>query len=832
MARTPSWLGALPIASIGLGACANETVAPLEHTVVLESEGYSVELAVNAVTIALKRGDEVLTTIDGEGLSIGTVDAVDPLVNYDPYPIVAAVEGYFPPAGTAFHAAKKVVDFTEENGAIHATLEHDGGAESDLDISISGEGSFRISMVPRDATQVAWARISPSAVDGEAFYGLGEHFDDVNQRGKIRAMQMVVDSLESANNEAHVPVPLVIGTRGWGMFVESVFTGVFDVAESDPRRVTATYSLVPRAAEGLVVHLLAAEQPLDVTKRYYEITGYPRLPAPWALGPLVWRNENDDQAQVESDLDTMRELDLAASGIWIDRPYATGVNTFDFDASKFPDAPAMIEKAHDLGFRVGVWHTPYLDESDASTEALRAEATENGYYPVEIGITFNNWGPPIDFTAEGAMAWWQSKLADYVALGIEGYKLDYAEDFIPGTLFGVRNVYELHDGSDERTMHYGYTRLYHQTYAETLPDEGGLLLCRAGRWGDQTSGAIIWPGDLDAQFWKHRQEVTFEGETFSAVGGLPASVVAGLTLGPSGFPFYGADTGGYRHSPPDKELFRRWFEQTALSSVMQIGTASNDVAWEFGDEALLDSYREYTRLHLRLFPYEWSLAKDIAITGRPIQRPFGLAFPELGVHPSDQYMFGDALLVAPVLEPGVDERSVTLPEGSWLDYWDGTRYEGPGDVTVPAPLGRLPLFLRAGSLVPMLRPTIDTLSPTTEPALVDSFASDAGVLHVLTSAGPDESFELYDGGELTQTTTGDDIAFGYQSGSVFESGVIFEVVAFAAAPSAVRVDGDALESAASMAELETATQGFYFDASARGGTLYVKLAAGTAIVTR
>ena len=145
-----------------------------------------------------------------------------------------------------------------------------------------------------------------------------------------------------------------------------------------------------------------------------------------------------------------------------------------------------------------------------------------------------------------------------------------------------------------------------------------------------------------------------------AVGGLPASVVYGLSLGPSGFPFYGADTGGYRHSPPDKETFTRWFEQTALSSVMQIGTSTNDVAWEFDPETgfdaeMLDWYRIYVRLHLRLWPYEWTLARNIAEDGRPIQRPLGLQYPQLGEHPDDIYMFGDDLLVAPVLERGQRE---------------------------------------------------------------------------------------------------------------------------------------------------------------------------------
>jgi len=812
------------------GGCHEEALSPVPHTVVIERDGYSVRVETTSLTLDLLRGDEVLTTMDGASLVLGSVDQVDDAISYDPYPLVAKTEGYLAPTGTAFHPAKSVSKVEATDDVITLDVVHEGGGQSRVEIRAQAEGSFRLSIVPTEPTTVAWIRVGARTDDVEAFYGLGEHFDDVNQRGKLRAMQLEIDELESANNEAHVPVPLLIGTAGWGMFVESDYPGVFDVASTSSDRVEATFGLGSAAASGLVVHLLAAPHPLDVTQRYYELTGYPRLPAPWALGPLVWRDENESQAQVEQDLDTMRELDLATNGIWIDRPYATGVNTFDFDPAKFSDPAAMIDKAHGLGFRVSLWHVPYLDDGDEATAALVQEAEDEGYYPPEIGITLNQWGDPIDFTAPGAVEWWQGLLDPYIALGIEGFKLDYGEDLVPRTLGVARNVYEFSDGTDERTMHRGYTLLYHQTYADLLPDDGGFLLCRAGKWGDQVHGPIIWPGDLDARFWKHREEVTEGGETFLAVGGLHASMVAGLTLGPSGFPFYGADTGGYRHSPPDRELFRRWFEQTALSSVMQIGTSTNDVAWEFDDPELLDSYRKYTRLHLRLFPYAWTFAKEIARTGRPLQRPFGLQEPALGEHPSDQYFFGDALLVAPVTEAGATQRDLFLGDGEWVGFWDGLLVEGPGEITISAVLGTLPLFIRRGALLPLLRPTIDTLAPTTQPALVDSFATSAGPLYVIVSAGAASTFAVYDGTILSQRIgdeSGAPLLLTFEAGTVFTFGAVFEAIAFGPAPpSRVLVDTTTLEPAADLASLASLGQGYVFDPLDRGGTLSVKIAPG------
>jgi alpha-D-xyloside xylohydrolase len=372
-----------------------------------------------------------------------------------------------------------------------------------------------------------------------------------------------------------------------------------------------------------------------------------------------------------------------------------------------------------------------------------------------------------------------------------------------------------------------YQSFYHTTYAELLPDAGGFLLCRSSTYGDQQNGIIIWPGDLDATMARHGETVDDAGESYVGVGGLPASIVAGLSLGPSGFPFYGADTGGYKHSPPDKETFMRWFEQTALSTVMQIGTSSNDVAWEPTpengfDAELLDSYRIYTRLHLRLFPYLWSHAQRISSDGRPIARALGLAHPELGVHPNDVYLLGDDLLVAPVVERGARARTFMLPEGEWVHWFTGERLTGPGEQTVDAPLGRLPLFVRAGALVPLLRPTIDTLVRVGVPdTLADSYASDPGVLYVRTVAGYPGSFTLFDGGTIVQEGDASAITLRASSGSELDHGVMFELML---APAAVSVesDGTALDAFASLAELEAAAQGYFQD----GETLWIKLPAG------
>lgn len=835
--RHAALASALLLQAAVASGCGNDTIAPapsasgLASDVFVAAGPWTVTMIASTLDLVLSRGDEVLLRFPMDGLQLGAVDELSDTANYDPYPILVKGPLSREPAGLRWLPVSGAELVSQSAGGFVLRMSFAEGSKATLQVEALDTGRFKVTMKPEaGGPPIAIFRLRPVVDEHEGFYGLGEYFDAVNHRGKARAMQLEVDgAIESGYNEAHVPVPLLIGTRGWGMFVESRYPGVFDVAGQSADRVDAAFGVGRASAEGLVFHLFGAERPLDVTRKYYDVTGSPRLPARWALGPWVWRNESKDQEEVEADLDAIRDNDLATSAVWIDRPYATGVNTFDFDATRFPNPQAMIDKAHGLGFRMGLWHTPYLDEAAEATKALREEAAQKGYYPKKTGLLLNKWGKPIDLTNLEAYGWWQALIGRYASMGIEGYKLDYGEDVVPG-LLGARNVWEFSDGTDERTMHNLFTILYHRVYAETLPAEGGFLLCRAGKYGDQANGTIIWPGDLDATFTKHREKFTTSGESVTGVGGLPASVVAGLSLGASGFPFYGADTGGYRHSPPDKELFTRWFEQTSLSTVMQIGTRSNDVAWqptaENGfDAEMLGWYRDYTRLHLRLFPYEWTYAKNLATDGRAITRAFGLAWPELGEHPSDQYMFGDVLLVAPVLEQDARSRAVVLPTGNWVDWWTGQTYAGGTTITVQAPLKTLPLLLQAGGIVPMLRPTVDTLAPTSEPARVDSYATTPGLLWARIAPGPASVFVVFDGAAIGQAEDGSKVTLTSSDGSEFKQGVVFEVSGFASAPSSVTNHGAALETFATETQWELAAQGWRVEPGS-GGLLRIKVPAG------
>jgi alpha-D-xyloside xylohydrolase len=733
----------------------------------------------DGAALTLMREGEPVLRLPLSGIQIGLVDAYSDSLSYDPWYDDTSVDWE---AAIAANATR------DADGSLRLDLEFEDGSKACLEAGPGEDGRFALELLPTEGGTVAYMQLAADLDADQAVYGLGEFFDTVDQQGQRRPLQVEVDgALESLYNEAHVPVPLAIGTLGWGWFVEDRHPMVVDVGATDPGVLSWTIGLGPEAEAGLRFHLYTKAEPIDLVLDYYRTTGFPVLPDPWALGPLLWRDENTGQSQVQEDIDALRALDLPASGIWIDRPYATGVNTFDFDADKYDDPAAMVAYAQDRGLRVGLWHTPYVSADEAPE--LNLEAETNGYFPPETGLNLNGWGTPIDFSNPDAVSWWQGLLANYADIGIEGYKLDYGEDIALG-LNGGLGGWVFADGTDARTMHKRYAALYHQAYTPTLPESGGFLLCRAGTWGDQLDARIIWPGDLAADLSRHGDPI--DGESGLSVGGLHAAVVAGLSLGVSGFPLFGSDTGGYRRSPPNRETFIRWFQQTTWSPVMQVGNSASGQPWELLEGEDLDLYRDLSRLHLRLFPTLWTYAKRVATDGRPILRPLRLVYPTLSGAPSQEYLLGDWLLVTPVVDAGATTQDVLFPPGRWLQWFNFDVVDGGQTLAVDAPLEMIPVYLAEGGMVPLLRSTIDTLSPVVDPDEIDSFDSDPGVLTVRWFPGPSTSFEVYDGTELTQDQEAPDGAatFTVTPGSVFDSGVLLEVVGFAAG--SVTVDGSAV----------------------------------------
>jgi alpha-D-xyloside xylohydrolase len=850
----------MAIACAIVPACSEARIGLLDPPFTIGEGRFRLDVRNGGSTIVLSRDGTTMLTLDPNAFQLGVVSELGVDRSWDPWDIERGISREAA-SGVTFRSpiawsAQPPIEGREAE--IH--LDYGGGLRARVAIAAPVAGTnalavpdprtstsrFTVTFVPgarsdartgAPAVALARIRLRTTGDPQEGFYGLGEQVDSVDNRGKLRAMQMEPDDVESTYNEAHAPVPMLLGTRGWGIFATSKRVGVFDVARKDPAIVEATFAVAALRgdgdAEALRVELFAGDAAIDLYREYYAASGAPRLPPSWAFGPWIWRSETKDQAAVVDDVAKIRELDLATSGVWLDRRYAHAVNTFDFDPGRFPDPPSMIARAHAGGLRMALWSSPYLEPT---ATPMIDEANSRGYFPGSVGRPLNVWGSPIDFTSPAASRFWRELVQRYTLAGIDGFKLDFGEDpsvpSLPPPLGDKRNVWRFSDDSDERTMHHRFSGLYHRVYfdAATGRDptasapanpEVPFLLVRSAHWGEQTLAVVVWPPEMDATFTRHKEPVvTRTGETVLGVGGLPTTIVMGLSLSASGFPFFAADTGGYRHGPADKELFLRWVEQTALSTVMQV-RLGDESSWlkPGGDTETLDIYRTYARLHMRLFPYAWSYAHRMAADGRPIVRPLGLAHPELGVHPDDEYMFGDDLLVAPIVARGATRRRLAIPEGSWIDFWDGTprARDGRGEIEVDAPLGKLPLFLRDGAIVPMLRPTIDTLADASDEG-IESFVRDPGPLWVMIAPGPPRSFDLWEGTHIARTVDG---TFEVRSGAVFDRGFVLQLIGVGP-PIEVARDAGLVPNVGSLEELTTQPTGWTWTPDRRG-TLTIKL---------
>jgi len=550
-----------------------------------------------------------------------------------------------------------------------------------------------------------------------------------------------------------VPVPVALWpARGAGVLVADDRPGAFDVAAARADRVLATYTLSTPGP--VTAHLFTGDQPLDLPRRYVAMTAPPALPPLWAFAPQQWRNVWASSDEMRGDAHAMRDNGIPGSTMWIDNPWQTGYNDFTFDTGRFVDPGQLIADLQALGYRVLMWSTPYVDRDGitagdfAEARAARLLVTHDRGAPFVFPWQ-DGPGALVDFTADGAPAWWQQRIARVLGVGpagvISGFKLDFGEDVVP-ELVGAIAPLELAAGT-ATVMHNRYAQYYHQTYLDALPPGDGFLITRAGFWGEQAYNTCIWPGDLDHDFSLAGVD---NGDGQRNVGGLPAAIAGMLSLSTSGYPFFGSDIGGFRNGPPDTEVLLRWAEYAALGTIMQLGGGGdNHNPWDttLYDASALDIYRTYARLHMDLVPYLYSLAVQAAADGTPVTRPTRLVYPDAASDDAS-FLLGDALFVAPVIEPGATTRRVVLPPGTWIDWWTGATVTGDGQTAIDAaaPLDTLPLWRRADAILPMFALAADTLEPASD-STVTSYADPiyGRELRLLTTSAAAGSTALWDG---------------------------------------------------------------------------------------
>jgi len=551
---------------------------------------------------------------------------------------------------------------------------------------------------------LSWTRSAPSdrditlAVrDNSAYFGTGERFNALNQKGYIVPIASI-DRPEAKGAISYKPVPFYMSSRGYGLWIDNPTPGQIDFNATDRQNVLIHYP-EPR----LRVVLFPGPRYTSILREFTALTGRPPLPPAWSFAPWKSRDVHRSREEVLEDAELTRKHDLPGSVIVIDSPWETGYNDFILNQRQFSDPAAMFARLRQLGFESCLWLTPFVNTRNkidmpgiepGPTSTYR-EALERGFLvqnPDRLPMIARWWkgeGALVDFTNPRAVAWWHDQLDRTRQWGVRAFKCDDGEgNFIRDAHFA--------DGSSAAAMKNRYAYEYlkaMQSYIDSRLARDGVLLARCGFTGTQKF-PFCWCGDLETNL--------------SLENGLPAAIIAGQTAAMSGLSMWGHDIAGYI-GEPTPEVFIRWTQFGAFSPLMQVHMTCNKGPWDFGDQAL-DIYRRYAKLHTQLYPYIRDAALEASHTGMPIIRPMALAFQDdpLAANRVDQYLFGPDLLVAPV-DRGATRREVYLPAGDWIDHWTGRAATGPAVIDAAAPLDRIPLYVRAGAIIEMLPADIDTL---------------------------------------------------------------------------------------------------------------------------
>ena len=440
-------------------------------------------------------------------------------------------------------------------------------------------------------------------------------------------------------------------------------------------------------------YIFAGPTIAGVLEQYTGLTGRTELPPMWALGYHQCRWYKYTQDEVLALAAKHRELDVPLDTLWLDIDYMDGYRVFTWNNELFPDPSAMLKElaADNLGVITiidpGVKHDPgYVVYDDGVAKDVFARTASGGHY---IGQVWPGDTLFPDFTKPEAREWWGALNAEHVRSGLAGIWNDMNE---PATGNIKPGAMRFTDGKFEHEkFHNQYATLMAMGTVDGLkavmPAMRTFVLSRAGSPGIQRYAAN-WMGDNFAR-WDH----------------LWVSVPMGAGLSLSGQSFVGADIGGFAEDT-NAELFARWIQYGALTPFARNHSVINTIdqyVWSFGED-VLDIAREALKLRYRLLPYIYTAFVKHNETGEPIQRPLIFDYQaDANVRNIDtQYLFGRDLLVAPVLEAELDAREVYLPAGEWFDLHSDEQIVSPGEtITVELSAENIPVFVRAGAIVPM-----------------------------------------------------------------------------------------------------------------------------------
>lgn len=538
----------------------------------------------------------------------------------------------------------------------------------------------------------------------EHFYGLGDKTGYLDKRGfeyDNWNADMSQPQLEILPN-LYKSIPVMLGLKNghpYGLFFDNTYKSHFDMGKESDQ-----YYFYSAVDGNLNYYILGGSNLKEVVSNYTYLTGRTPLPQKWTLGYQQSRwGYSASQQEVQEIVDKLQQYDLPCDAIHFDVDYMDGYRVFTWDKQKFAGHPKdFVANLKQRGLKV----IPIIDPGVKQDPdyAIYAEGVKKGYFvtspdgQVYINKVWPGDSAFPDFGRPEVRQWWAKNGQFLTDMGAAGIWIDMNEpasfegEIPQDVVFSDQTVPSTH-----KKMHNVYGHNMAKATYEGLKHQQGkrpYVITRAAYAGTQKY-ATVWTGD-NRSMWPHIQMM----------------VPQLCNLGMSGFSFVGTDIGGFA-SDTTPELLTRWIEAAIFSPLLRnhaaMGTRRQE-PWVFG-EPTLSIYRKYLKLRYHFIPYLYDLFAQETQTGLPIMRPLVLNddTDERVRDLNDEFMVGDDLLVAPVLNKSTTKRLVYLPAGDWIDFWNGQELAGHQDVIADAPLDKLPLYVRANTLLPW-GPTVDHIS--------------------------------------------------------------------------------------------------------------------------
>jgi alpha-D-xyloside xylohydrolase len=538
--------------------------------------------------------------------------------------------------------------------------------------------------------------------DDEHYYGLGQNHEGfLDHRGHpVRCWN---DYLSPA--APSTCVPFLITNKGYGLLWDNASKTTIEPGFNEQTR---WFSEVGNRVSYFVIAGANAD---EIYAGYKLLTGPTHMLPKAAYGYIQCKQRYASQDELLSVAKGYRDRHLPADVLVVDWFYYTKMGQMDMDPKAWPDPKAMNKQLHDMGYEtmISVWPRFVPDDR------FYAELLKNGWLihtadgkPIN-GLPYDRAGSDIDTTNPAAAAWyWKTIHDNIIKLGFDSLWADETEPDLPpdGAYYKIGpgteffNVYPLF-----------HTAALYNGFRKDEPGRRSLILSRDVFTGAQANGAFFWSSDIYPTWDTYKRQIP-----------------TGLDFTASGIAYWSNDTGGWQYLPREHhpahpplldpsdardvvgnyddypELYTRWFQYATFLPIMRThGSRPANETWSYGKQAepILE---KYLRLRYELMPYIYSLGYKTWQTGAPYMRALPLDFPDDAkvADLRDEYMFGPAFLVAPVTEQGATSREVYLPAGAdWYNYWTNERVKGGQTISVPAPIDTIPLFVRAGSILPL-----------------------------------------------------------------------------------------------------------------------------------